>query len=348
MAKYLTQQQLIQQAANLNASDLRASIHRYLYEGRFGDSLVLSRSSRHIVVSELYAASNYDTKENLERAFSTILESLEPSEPPRKEETKYIFHLLSLAASIKPPQAKERLRRWLYINAFEGWHYGPFNLHAQLVLATAAYDSDEQWIYWLKNVLPTRPSFPGSALAAYRALWQTRKIECLSLLPEILLVADLSNPRFVGPFRYLLGLTAEGVGAGAFVSEVIAVLNKMSRPVAEVFRIILQFRDIIADGVPLTAQQMKRVTKYLRASWDSNAERWLAMESQEAYEVFDETIEAAGPERCDVLPSHFKGQGVLQVVVFSGEYSLQIKRRNAELIDRCAPFFEEAALAAAG
>lgn len=347
MAKYLTQQQLVQHAANLNVSDLQASIRRYLYEGRFGDNLVLSRSSRHIVVSELYAASNYDTKETLERAFSIVLESLEPSEPPRKEEIRYVFHLLSLAASIKPPQAKERLRRWLYINAFEGWQYGPFNLHAQLVLATAAYDSDEQWVYWLKNVLPTRPSFADCARATYRALWQTRN-ECLSLLPEILIVADLSNPRFAGPFRYLLGLTVDGVGARAFCSEVIAVLNKMSRPVAEVFTIILQFRDIIADGVPITDRQMDRVTKFLRGLWDSNAERWLAMNSQEAYDAFAQTVEAAGPERCDVLPSHFKGQGVLQVVIFSGEYSLQIEERNAELIERCEPFFEEGAMAAAG
>lgn len=346
--QYLTLQDLINDTPNLSVSELNECLRRYLYEGRFGTKAVLSRSARHIVVAELYAASTSRTKEKLETAFAAILEGFEPSEPPRENEVEYVFHLLSLAATIRNAQAKERLRRWLYINAFEGWQHGPFSLHGQLVLASGAYDSDEQWLHWIKTVLPRRDGFVTSALPAYRVILQTRGLECVSLVPDIVLVTELSDIGFVRSFNYLLGLTIERAGANAFCNEVIAVLNRMNRPVREVFTIILRFRSIIEKELETAPAELERMKGNLRDLWDGSLKAWSKMDVQDAYETLDRTIDAAGPERYQVLPSHFRAVGVIEVVVFNSEYYLPITKQHAALIDMCGPFFEVASTAAAG
>lgn len=227
------------------------------------------RWTSHAFVSRLYRKSDLLLKERLGRAYSRLLVSFEPEMHPNREATEgdreYLFNLISLASTIRAEQAKARLRRWLYLEVYRDWEYDNFNLHKQILLATAAYDPDDAWVSYVHDTLPTKSYYERVALASYRALLQTKGIDCLSLLPRVLGAVPPSHEKRRKSFGYLLGLTMSRFGREVFLSKAAETLNSGERDVAALCSNALRLEDFLEDAFPQSQKwQMSSCVDHLR------------------------------------------------------------------------------------
>jgi hypothetical protein len=332
-------EELTKYFANIDEDKLKSLVEEYLFRGTVDGKLVLASPERHTFIAEVFGASDLKSQERLRKIFARLLEQFEPTNPPKKSDLLYLFYLLSLAPVIRSDEAKERLRRWLYINAFEEWKYGPFYLHSELVLATGAYNSDEDWIHYIKKVLPTRKSFSYSALAAYRVIHQTRGPESLSLVPDILFTSNPAHFSVIESMGYFLRMTISKFSAKRFSTILIDVLNQMDRPLDETLIIVVKLRVIIAQELAKFEKGLSELINKLDVMWNNAISVWKNMPPEDSYKVFDRTLEGSlGLWR--KIPDFYNGQNVVGVFLFVGRYEMVITIADTYIIEHCKDFFE--------
>jgi hypothetical protein len=253
-----------------------------------------TRWERHTFIEKLYKKLDSTVQIKFSNALSHALEHFEPELKPREGDPRYLYSLLSLAAVIRNEQIKERLRRWLYLGLFHNWEYKIFNLHGVLILTTCAYDSDETWRNHLMNVLPTKAYFRKVALETYRAILQTRKLDCVELLPDILSTAEPENEDLKERFGYLLSETIGRFGQEFFFARATAALNSGAKDVAQVCSNVLKFEDFLEEAFR-DGRQLKYFKEWIKhldeVVWKPAQENWREMEDEESKKVFDRILD---------------------------------------------------------
>ncbi len=328
---------LIEHLRRLSDDELTHSLKSYLREGVFGDVQVYTSLERHRFVEELFNSCDSALQEKLRTTFAGLLETFEAKNP--KDTREYLFYLIPLAAAIRSNQAKERLRRWLRNGTFDRWKYDTFDLTTELLVTTSAYDSDDEWVDFILRILPRKPIFRDCALAAYRALWQTRGLACLSLLPDVLVVADLEDEGFSKNLGYLLRLAITKAGAERVGRMEIEVLNEMKKPVHEVWTVVLRLDEVIGRELSKYRKDLTPLSDYLQEVWDKAVDRWNdELDPEEAYEAFDKLLEV--PEK-DWDSINVASARVRAAFKFRGKFMLEISDEHTYILERCEEFFTE-------
>jgi hypothetical protein len=281
----------------------------------------------HLPITSLYLQCDPLLQKRFGKALAGILESFEPRLGADEQEREFLYSLLSLAATIRNDQIKERLRRWLYQDAFQDWYYDIFNLYGVLLLTTSAYDSDEDWLDFVMKILPTRSRFRAFAVETHRAILDTKGIDCLELLPNILDVVDSDDEVTSSRLSLLLGETIETFGADRFFSYAVKSINKETRDVADVCSNTLKLEHLVADEV---SEEMDRWTLFLKErSWAPAIKRWQKAGSK--LDTFKEIVNRCGEFDYILMPSRII-YGAYHVVTFrNGNYEIVIKSSDRDL-----------------
>jgi hypothetical protein len=270
---------------------------------------------RHAFLANLYRSCDHPLQLRFSDAFAGLLEQFEQRPGPAPEDRQYLFSLLSLASTVRSDRAKVRLRRWLYLELFHDWKQEFFNLHGELILATTAYDPDEAWVEYISKVLPTRPFFREVARQAYRALLQTRGLDCLTLLPDVLKVLDPLAEEDKEQFGYLLSITLNRHGREIFLRQAKAALSGSHLGVSDVLASVLAFEDFLAEPLRETGDHFEEFIQRLNSEvWSPATRRWQEMEAQENLQAFEEIL-----EKCDytIIPQGYI-KDALGVLTFNG------------------------------
>jgi len=327
---------LIRHMQGLDDSQLAYSLRIYLKEGSFGDTPVYTILERNRFIAELFNRCDTTLQERIRRVFSDLLETFDGTNP--KDDPEYLFYLASLASVIRCGQTKERLRRWIRQGTFDTWKYGIFNLNSELILATSSYDSDDEWVDFMLSVLPKRSSFKESALAAYRALWQSRGVECLSILPDVLLISDLEDVAFSQSLGYFLRLTIDKVNVETFCRTMIAVLDRTQRPVDEIWIIVLKIEEIVERELAIHKGDLSPLLEHLKVVWNRAVVTWQKLPPPYAYEAFDKLLEV--PEK-DWQNIRLTSPGIRGAFTFRKRHIIEVTEQDKDILERCEPFFEE-------
>jgi hypothetical protein len=320
----------------LDDSELASSLRIYLKEGVLADGLVFPSRDRHIFVRVLFDHCDTILQERLRRVFAHLLERFEGSNP--KDDSAYLFDLVSLASAIRSSQSKERLRRWIRQGIFETWTHEIFNLNNELILASSSYDSDDEWVDFLLNILPKRTSFKDSALAVYRALWQSRGVECLSILPEVLLALDFQNGTHIKTLGSLLRLTVEKVQGNSFCSTLGAVLGRMQKPVEELWLIVLRIDEIVEHELAAYKVELGPLTAQLLKMWYGAISTWQNLPPADRYKAFDKLFEVPAKDRQNI---RITSPRVRAAFMFRKKYVIEVASDDQYMFEQCDPFFDE-------
>jgi len=317
-----------------NNSELASSLRVFLDEGTFGNRQIYTRLERHVYLISLFKACDPSLQDKIRNALASLLEAFEPMEPPTNRDLRYLFQLLSLSQAIRSQQAKERLRRWLYAHAFEGWRYDIYDLYSELILATSTYDSDDEWTYFLLNDLPKRPSFKESALAAYRAVLQTRRLESLSLLPDILAVEGFEDPAFFQTFGLLMRQTIRKVGTQQFCKVFAAVLKGVEgKSVIDLWTVVLRFDQTFDRGLAIYKAHLSALSEPLIELWQTAVSNWESMKESDSDKMLDMLFDRFKGQ-WDLMPIFHKLPGSLGAVIFCKKYPIVITKHHSHIYDR--------------
>jgi len=177
---------------------------------------------RHLVVEKIYLDSNNSIfQKTIKKSISKLLESFEPV--PNSEE--YLFYLLSLVISLRPYQAKARLRRLLFSESIEGLHFEVFNLNTVLIIANCKYDIDPQLKEFITKELATRNTFQDYALACYKGLIYTYDESAYLFIPK--LAKFWSDKTFYSNFSTLFKLSFNKIGLSNLQHVYPNVINEL-------------------------------------------------------------------------------------------------------------------------
>lgn len=207
-----------------------------------------TRGSKHSFIENLYKKCDPLLQEKLGRGLALVLERFEPNLTPVQGQPEYLFSLLSLASVIRNEQIKERLRRWLYLGAFRDWRYDASNLYGQLILSTSRYDSDRTWLEFLLRSLPAKSYFRDVAVETYRAVLDTRELESLELLYDVVTSIDPDDEDTFKRFLLFLTITKKKFGFNPLLAHAVRVLDNRERDVAKVCFSVLRFEDFL-EGI---------------------------------------------------------------------------------------------------
>jgi hypothetical protein len=290
-----------------------------------------TRGERHIFIEKLYTRCEPLLQIKFSSALAIILEDFEPRPNPGTDDLDYLYSLLSLAAVIRNDRIKERLRRWLYDEAFHEWQHKIFNLHGVLILTTSVYDSDEEWLYFIKRKLPTKPYFGTVAAEAYSALQDTKGLECLELLPDCLNTIEITDKNIMSRFRILLSDTLERCAPEFFFMTVAKLLSAKERDVANVCLNVLKLEHLI-EGEFRDQKQFDKWTDYLGEKvWQPALERWRKDGTDP--EVFARILKEGGTY--DILRKGWIGP--YKILTFNnGRHEITVRAKDKKF----SPFFE--------
>jgi hypothetical protein len=324
---------------SLNDLQLIDALKAYLSSGIIGGRPLPARSERHVFLANLFNGCDQTLQDRLRNAFACLLEFFEPSEPPKTSDVEYLFYLLSLAPVIRNKQAKERLRRWLFANAFDGWKYDIFDLQNELILATSAYDSDEVWTNFILHILPKRANFKNVSLAAYRALWQTIQLNSLSLLPSILLFSNPEDSKFLKSFGYLIRLTIDKAGTQQFCNKTISVLDNFESPPLEIWTVVLRLEELIDQELAKYREELKPLRQHLRIVWANAETKWRSLPPPDSYEMFDKLLEVFNGQ-WELMHFFYRPSGMKGAFMFRKRHALVITESDAYILERSEGFFD--------
>lgn len=254
--------------------ELSVWLLRALHRGVPGVINLPARGERHILIEKLYKKCDPLFQIKFGNALALSLERFEPSATPDANELEYLYSLLSLAALIRNDQIKERLHRWIQMDAFHEWEHKTFNLYGVLILTTSEYDSNEEWLHHILKVLPTKAYFGEVAAAAYRAILETKGLDCIELLPDSLKTVELNDKRARSRFRILLSETMERCVPDFFFTTVARLLNSKERDVADVCLNVLKLENLIEEEFQ-NQKEFDKWTQYLGEKvWQPAIQRW--------------------------------------------------------------------------
>jgi len=284
--------------------------------------------TRHAALAMLYRDCDRPLQLRFSEAFGRVLEAFESGSPKNAADRSYLLCLLSLAPTVRSERAKKRLLRWLYLELFQDWHEEPFNFHAELILATAAYDTDPEWLEYLSVVLPSRPFFHLVARQAYRALLQTNGTACLKLLPAMLKVLDANEESNRIQFAYLLRLTVERHGLDAFLKSAVDALLKAHLSVSEVAVAVLT-SDVFLSEALGEPEQIETWTSSLNIGvWQPAMSQWRSMNEEDAVGTFMNILDLY--KDYTIIPQAFV-KDVLGVLIFHGRYELLVPKKFGQM-----------------
>jgi hypothetical protein len=326
---------LIAKMPHLEDADLTRSLRMYLRDGIFGETPIYTRLERHRFVSELFSQSDTKLQERIRIAFSNVLESFEPTNP--KIDAEYLFYLVSLASVIRTSQTKERLRRWVRQGTFDTWRHDIFDITAEVILALASYDADDEWVDFLLNVLPKRANFKANATAAFRALWQTRGITCVSLLPDVLLTSEINDEPFVKSVGYLSRLVVDKAGYDQFAKSVNAVFSNIRKPVYETWAAIVRLDYLAEHELSILASERESLTNTLREHWSKTISEWRDLPDEPRYKAFERILDIS-PKLWQVITSP---RGAF---LFQKKFILEVADDDYYIRSHSAPFFQAVTL----
>lgn len=327
---------LISQMQGFDHSQLARSLRVYLKDQIFGDIRVHTVLEPHRFIAEVFSRCDTALQEKIREAFSDVLEAFEGTNPQDDAET--LFYLTSLASVIRTGRTRQRLRRWIRNGTFDTWKHAIFHLNSELILASASYDADEEWSDFMLKVLPSRSSFKDSALAVYRALWQARGQECLSILPDVILVLDLKTGTFAKSLGYLLRLTIDKIGVEQFSRSLIAVIDNMQRAVDDVWVIIVRIEEILEQELVMYRDELQPLVQHFASAWNRAAATWQNLPQPKKYEAFDRLLEE--PQK-DWENIRITSPRVVAAFMFRKKYILEITEEDHYIRERCEQFFED-------
>ena len=319
----LSLSQIVERIQRLSDDELFNWLAESLEEKYHPVAPINTRWEVHTYIADIYRKCTPSFRARLSQAFAGLLESFVPN-VSQKKDSKYVFQLISLASNIRNKQTKERLRRWLHSEIFKDWEFQNFNLHGELILATSTYDSDQQWLNYIEKVLPTRSFFSKVARHAYRALLQTRGIDCLGLLPDMLRVLNPENENEKEAFGYLLGVTLNRFGQELFLEKANEILSADWR-VEIVFKNILNLEEFLRSALSRQSgpfgNRFEEFRRYFDLEiWKPCAERWQSLDEEKNSLAFEAILEACRP---NVVPGYYL-QGVMGVLNFRGRHELAV------------------------
>ena len=310
-------------------------LYQWLAESLEGKSSRLAplptRWEAHTFIADIYRKCRPSLQVKLGHALAGLLEAFVPNVSQSKN-SKHVYQLLSLASTIRNARTKERLRRWLYSEIFKDWVYAVYNIHGELILATSTYDSDEVWINYISKLLPTREFFPKVARHAYRAVLQTRGIDCLDLLPDVLPVLDPEVGNNKEEFGYLLGVTIDRFGKELFLKKATETLKaewRLERVFVNVSR-LEQFLQSVLSGKKELFEELH--SHFDREIWHPCAEKWRSLKREDNHLAFDAILDVCKPEP---TPSYFITDA-LGVLRFPGPHELVVPNSFTHL----RPYFQ--------
>jgi len=279
--------------------------------------------TRHTALAMVYRSCDLPLQLRFSDAFGRLLESFEPQPQAASSDRHYLFSLLSLAGTVRSDRAKKRLCRWLYLELFRDWEEKPFNLHGELILATAAYDPDDQWVEYVSTLLPTRPFFDKVARQAFRALLQTRAVDCLKLLPAMLKVLPPEDEDERVQFGYLLGLTVDRCGFDVFLKKAVKALGSARLTVAQAIAAVSFLDRFLSETLENSDEQIDTSVRYLTSKlWQPAIEKWRGMNDEDNYRTFVEILGSCH-DYYTIIPQAFV-KDVLGVLTFRGSYELVV------------------------
>lgn len=292
--------------------------------------------TRYTALAMLYRTCDLPLQLRFSDAFARLLESFEPRPQAASSDRRYLLSLLSLAATARSDRAKKRLYRWLYLELFRDWEEKPFNLHGELILATAAYDPDDEWVEYVSMLLPTRPFFDKVARPAFRALLQTRAGDCLKLLPAILKVLPPDEEDERVQFGYLLSLAIDRCGFNSFLTKAIEALSSARLTVAQTIAAVSFLDRFLSETLENSDETASKTVRDLTSSlWQPAIEKWWGMKDEDNYRTFVEILESCH-DYYTIIPQALV-KDALGALTFRGRYELVVPTNFGHL----ALFFKD-------
>jgi hypothetical protein len=291
-------------------------------------------------IVDIYRECDPSLKQRLASAFANLLEAFVPNLTPNEAAAEYLSGLLTLASNFRSKRVRERLRRWLYTDMFKDWEQSGANLHGELILATSVYDSDDEWLYHIKHILPSKPFFPRVARHVYRALLDTVGLECIDVLPNVLRALNHNDRDEQFGFGYLLRLTLTKFEQENVLAKVKSVLGAEWR-VEMILEDILNFEEFLEPAFSGQRERFEALVADVdERIWKPVTEKWRDLGPEKSNQTFMAIQRVCNPRTVE----QFYVSDAIGALDFRGRHYLVVPKTHTHL----KSYFAFAAAAANG